>query len=60
MVDQYLVRSRLTPAETQAIWMVLDGLPSEHSPRAYGRALSDFFMWHRGVTRLGYRKPGFV
>src|SRR5215211_3998876 len=49
--DQSLVRSKLTPAETQAIRMVLDGLPSEHSRRAYERALSDFFMWHRGVGR---------
>ena len=38
MADQSLLRSRLTPAETQAIWMVLDGLPSEHSRRACGRA----------------------
>ena len=51
MSDQSLVRSRLTPAETQAIRMVLDGLPSEHSRRAYQRALADFFMWHRGVGR---------
>lgn len=51
MSDQSLVRSRLTPVETQAILMVLDGLPSEHSRRAYERALSDFFMWHRGVGR---------
>jgi site-specific recombinase XerD len=49
MADQSLVRSKLTPAETQAIRVVLDGLPSEHSRRAYERALSDFFMWHRGV-----------
>jgi site-specific recombinase XerD len=51
MADQSLVRIRLTPAETQAIRMVLDGLPSEHSRRAYERALSDFFTWHRGVGR---------
>ncbi|HEU4597979.1 MAG TPA: tyrosine-type recombinase/integrase [Pyrinomonadaceae bacterium] len=51
MADQSLVRGRLTPAETQAIRMVLDGLPSEHSRRAYERALSDFFLWHRGVGR---------
>jgi site-specific recombinase XerD len=51
VADQSLVRSRLTPAETQAIRMVLDGLPSEHSRRAYERALSDFFHWHRGVGR---------
>jgi site-specific recombinase XerD len=31
--------------------MVLDGLPSEHSRRAYKRALFDFFHWHRGVGR---------
>jgi site-specific recombinase XerD len=31
--------------------MVLDGLPSENSRRAYGRALSDFFLWHKGVGR---------
>jgi integrase/recombinase XerD len=45
------MRSRLTPAETQTIRLVLDGLPSDHSRRAYERALSDFFMWHRGVGR---------
>jgi site-specific recombinase XerD len=26
-------------------------LPSEHSRRAYERALVDFFLWHRGVGR---------
>jgi len=51
MPGQFLTRSKLTPAETQAIRMVLDGLPSEHSRRAYQRALSDFFAWHRGVGR---------
>lgn len=51
MANQSLVRNRLTPAETEGIRMVLDGLPSEHSRRAYARALSDFFMWHRGVGR---------
>lgn len=54
--DRSLVRSKLTPAETQAIRMVLDGLPSEHSRRAYERALSDFFMWHRGVGRPALSK----
>jgi site-specific recombinase XerD len=51
MSDQALVRRRLTPAETSAIRMVLDGLPSENSRRAYERALMDFFLWHRGVGR---------
>src|SRR5918997_5847775 len=48
---QALTLRRLGGAETQAIRVVLDGLPSEHSRRAYERALSDFFMWHRGVGR---------
>lgn len=51
MAGQSLVRSKLTPAETQAIRMVLDVLPSEHSRRAYERALFDFFHWHRGAGR---------
>jgi site-specific recombinase XerD len=51
MVDQALVLSKLTAAEAAAIGMVLDGLPSEHSRRAYERALVDFFLWHRGVGR---------
>lgn len=50
-MSQSLVRTRLRAAETAAIRMVLDGLPSEHSRRAYERALYDFFHWHRGVGR---------
>jgi integrase/recombinase XerD len=49
MSDQALIRRRLTPAETSAIQMVLDGLPSENSRRAYERALIDFFHWHKGI-----------
>ncbi len=48
---QELVLSRLTAAEAQAIEMVLDGLPSEHSRRAYERALRDFFAWHKQAER---------
>src|SRR5215210_5614999 len=48
---QALTLRRLGSAEADAIRMVLDGLPSEHSRRAYERALSDFFLWHRGVGR---------
>jgi site-specific recombinase XerD len=51
MMSQSLVRTKLTPAETEAIRMVLDGLPSEHSRRAYERSLYDFFHWHRRVGR---------
>jgi site-specific recombinase XerD len=48
---QALTLRQLGSAEADAIRMVLDGLPSEHSRRAYERALSDFFLWHRGVGR---------
>lgn len=51
MSDQALVKRRLTTAETSTIQMVLDGLPSENSRRAYERALIDFFLWHKGVGR---------
>jgi site-specific recombinase XerD len=48
---QALTLKRLSEAEARAIEMVLDGLPSEHSRRAYERGLFDFFHWHRGVGR---------
>ena len=51
IVDQALVLSKLTAAEAAAIGMVLDSLPSEHSRRAYERALINFFHWHRGAGR---------
>lgn len=51
MAEQALVLSKLTEAEAAAVGIVLDGLPSEHSRRAYGRALIDFFQWHRSVGR---------
>jgi hypothetical protein len=51
MSDQALVRRRLNEAEMSAIRMVLDGLPSENSRRAYERALMDFFLWHKGIGR---------
>ena len=49
--SQVLALKRFSAAEARAIEMVLDGLPSEHSRRAYERALFDFFHWHRGVGR---------
>jgi site-specific recombinase XerD len=51
MSDQALVRRRLTTSESSAIRMVVDGLPSEHSRRAYERALIDFFHWHISAGR---------
>lgn len=49
--DLSLVHSKLTATEAQAVRRVLDSLPSENSRRAYGRALSDFLLWHKGVGR---------
>lgn len=48
---QSLVLSKLTPPEAAVVSIVLDTLPSEHSRRAYRRALEDFFVWHRGIGR---------
>src|SRR5215210_3939839 len=48
---QALSLRRLTGSEAEAVRIVLDGLPSEHSRRAYERALFDFFHWHRGMGR---------
>lgn len=46
-----LVRVTASDGVDAVIRMVLDGLPSEHSRRAYERALIDFFHWHRGAGR---------
>src|SRR5215210_4455070 len=53
---QALTLRRLGSAEADAIRMVLDGLLSEHSRRAYERALTDFFLWHRGIGRSQLNK----
>ncbi len=41
-----LIKPKLTSAEKKIIAMVIDGLPSENSRRAYQRALEEFFFWH--------------
>lgn len=46
-----LATTQINSSEAEAIRIVLDGLPSENSRRAYKRALLDFFHWHRGVGR---------
>lgn len=48
---EVLTLRRFSEAEAKAVEMVLDGLPSEHSRRAYQRALTDFFYWHCGMGR---------
>ena len=56
MVEQALILSLLTAAEAAAIQMVLDGLPSEHSRRAYERSLVDFFRWNKRIGRPALNK----
>lgn len=46
-----LVRAVPPEGVDAVVRMVLDGLPSEHSRRAYERALIDFFHWYRGAGR---------
>ena len=40
------VKPKLNSKEQKIIEMVIDGLPSENSRRAYQRALEEFFVWH--------------
>lgn len=46
-----LIRPKLSPAEIKIINLVIDGLPSENSRRAYQRALEEFFYWHQEQNR---------
>ena len=46
-----LVKPKLTSAEKKIIAMVIDGLPSENSRRAYARHLEEFFIWHSTENR---------
>jgi site-specific recombinase XerD len=46
-----ILKPELTAAEKKIIAMVIDGLPSENSRRAYRRHLEEFFIWHAGENR---------
>jgi site-specific recombinase XerD len=46
-----LVKPKLSAAERKIIDMVIDGLPSENSRRAYQRHLEEFFVWHEEQNR---------
>lgn len=46
-----VAKPKLTAAEKKIIEMVIDGLPSENSRRAYQRHLQEFFVWHAGENR---------
>ena len=51
-----LIKPKLTSAEKKIIAMVIAGLPSENSRRAYQRHLQDFFIWHALENRLELNK----
>jgi len=44
-------KPKLSAAEQKIINMVIDGLPSENSRRAYQRHLEEFFVWHQTQNR---------
>jgi site-specific recombinase XerD len=46
-----VLKPKLSAAERKIIEMVVDGLPSENSRRAYQRHLEDFFVWHQEQNR---------
>lgn len=46
-----LVKPKLNSSERKIIDLVVDGLPSENSRRAYQRHLEEFFVWHAGQNR---------
>jgi len=51
MLSDALVKPKLTAAEKKTIAMVIDGLPSENSRRAYRRHLEELFFWHASEKR---------
>ncbi len=51
-----LVQQELNSQERKIIEMVIDGLPSENSRRAYQRHLKEFFIWHQAENRSEFNK----
>ena len=49
--ENLIVKPKLNAQERKIIEMVIDGLPSENSRRAYGRHLQEFFVWHASENR---------
>ena len=45
------IKPKLNSSEREIINMVIDGLPSENSRRAYQRALENFFVWLQELNR---------
>src|SRR6185295_18719844 len=44
------------PEWAELVKLVVDGLPSEHSKRAYRAALEEFLAWYMAVPRQGFQK----
>jgi site-specific recombinase XerD len=49
--ENLIVKPKLSAQEQKIIEMVIDGLPSENSRRAYQRHLEEFFVWHQQQNR---------
>lgn len=54
--DSGLTVVKADAAEQAVIQIVLDALPSEHSRRAYERALREFFIWRRAANNPALSK----
>jgi site-specific recombinase XerD len=49
--ESIVLKQKLSSQEQKIIAMVIDGLPSENSRRAYQRHLKEFFVWHTSENR---------
>ena len=49
--ESFVLKQKLNSQEQKIIAMVVDGLPSENSRRAYQRHLQEFFVWHASENR---------
>lgn len=49
--ESIVLKQKLNSQEQKIIAMVIDGLPSENSRRAYQRHLQEFFVWHASENR---------
>jgi site-specific recombinase XerD len=51
MNESLILKQKLNSQEQKIIGMVVDGLPSGNSRRAYQRHLEEFFIWHAQENR---------
>src|SRR5829696_5747109 len=55
MTAELATTTQLNPL-TAIVSMVTDAVTSEHTQRAYGRALTEFMTWHGAAGRQGFDK----